>query len=90
MSKAKQPTVQPQTANSQPDAEQFRQEMRDLIAPRLVGHKPQVCAYMHRLIDVMTKAYATGGLDAVLQGLEWLGEAMRRDERQPQEQEESR
>lgn len=68
-----------QTTNSQPDAEQFRQEMRDLVAPRLIGLSPQVCAYMDKLIEAMTEVYANGGIDAVDNGMQWLNDATRRD-----------
>jgi hypothetical protein len=75
-----------QTTKSQTDAERFRQEMRDLVAPRLTGHSPQVCEYMYKLIDAMTEVYANGGIDAVDNGMQWLNDAMRRD-REAQEQE---
>jgi hypothetical protein len=59
--------------------ERFRQEMRDLVAPRLTGHSPQVCEYMYKLIDAMTEVYANGGINAVDNGMQWLDDAIRRD-----------
>jgi len=85
----KQVATQQTTLPAQPDAEQFRREMQDLVAPRLTGQKPEVRAYMYKLIDAMSGVYATSGIDAVDNGMRWLNDATRRDG-EAQEQEESR